>query len=90
MRLSDLDVLDRDAFRLFLQLLGDALSAWRPGTESVSATTNDGTMEIRLTRVRGGGIAEISTLDGVLRGPEHLVEIVDLASRPEPVGADHE
>ncbi|MER7672855.1 TIGR02677 family protein [Kitasatospora sp. NPDC096128] len=89
-RLSDLDVLDREAFRLFLLLLGDALSAWRPGTESVSTTTNDGTMEIRLTRVRGGGIAEISTLDGVLWGPEHLVEIVDLAGHPEPVGAEHE
>ncbi|MET8540343.1 TIGR02677 family protein [Kitasatospora sp. NPDC004799] len=88
-RLSDLDVLDREAFRLFLLLLGDALSAWRPGTASVSATTNDGTMEIRLTRMPGGGIAEIRTLDGVLWGPEHLVEIVDLA-RAEPVGADHD
>ncbi|MFE1317921.1 TIGR02677 family protein [Kitasatospora phosalacinea] len=83
-RLSDLDELDRDAFRLFLLLLGDALSAWRPGTESVSATTNDGTMEIRLTRLPGGGTAEIHTLDGTLRGPEHLVEIVDLAPVPTP------
>lgn len=85
-RLSGLDELDRAAFRLFLQLLGDALSAWRPGTESVSATTNDGTMEIRLTRVRGGGIAEIHTLDGVLRGPEHLVEILDLTAERVPAG----
>ncbi|WAL70685.1 TIGR02677 family protein [Kitasatospora sp. YST-16] len=87
-RLSDLGVLDRDAFRLFLLLLGDALSAWRPGTESVSTTTNDGTMEIRLTRLPGGGIAEIDTLDGVLWGPEHLVEIVDLAPAREPLGDD--
>ncbi|MER7845140.1 TIGR02677 family protein [Kitasatospora sp. NPDC096077] len=85
--LSDLDELDREAFRLFLLLLGDALSAWRPGTESVSTTTNDGTMEIRLTRVPGGGIAEIHTLDGVLWGPEHLVEITDLASERDPLGA---
>ncbi|WP_063770660.1 TIGR02677 family protein [Streptacidiphilus carbonis] len=77
-RLSDLDVLDRDAFRLFLQLLGDALSAWRPGLMAVSATTNDGTMEIRLIRLPGEGTAEVHTHDGVLRGPEHLVEIVDL------------
>lgn len=86
-RLSDLGELDRDAFRLFLLLLGDALSAWRPDTESVSVTTNDGTMEIRLTRPRGGGIAEIHTLDGILRGPEHLVEITDLATEREPVGS---
>jgi uncharacterized protein (TIGR02677 family) len=77
-RLGELDALDRDAFRLFLQLLGDALSAWRPGLSAVSATTNDGTMEIRLTRLPGGGTVQIRTLDGVLRGPEHLVEIVDL------------
>ncbi|MFJ1751609.1 TIGR02677 family protein [Kitasatospora sp. NPDC088134] len=93
--LSDLGELDRDAFRLFLLLLGDALSAWRPGTESVSTTTNDGTMEIRLTRLPGGGIAEIATLDGTLWGPEHLVEIIDLApahsgpSAPGPLAGDH-
>ncbi|MER5640333.1 TIGR02677 family protein [Kitasatospora sp. NPDC002227] len=89
-RLSDLDELDRDAFRLFLLLLGDALSMWRPGTTSVSTTTNDGTMEIRLTRLPGGGLAEIDTLDGVLWGPEHLVEIVDLTSAGEVTGAGHE
>ncbi|MER6300857.1 TIGR02677 family protein [Kitasatospora sp. NPDC001539] len=87
-RLSDLDELDRDSFRLFLQLLGDALAKWRPGTESVSTTTNDGTMEIRLTSFPGGGIAEVHTLDGVLRGPEHLVEIIDLTT--ERAGASRE
>ncbi|WP_274036930.1 TIGR02677 family protein [Actinacidiphila cocklensis] len=86
-RLSEVDELDGDAFRLFLLLLGDALAAWRPGTETVSTTTNDGTMEIRLTRLPGGGTAEIRTLDGVFRGPEHLVEIVDLTAEPQAVGA---
>jgi hypothetical protein len=50
-------------------------------------------MEIRLTRLPGGGTAAIRTLDGVLRGPEHLVEIVDLVgpvAEPQPVGAGHE
>ena len=88
--LSDLDELDRDALRLFLLLLGDALAKWRPGTESVATTTNDGTMEIRLTRVPGGGVAEIRTLDGILRGPEHLVEIVDLTAEYAPAGAARE
>jgi uncharacterized protein (TIGR02677 family) len=81
-RLSDLRELDRDTFRLFLRLLGDALSAWRPGSDSVRATTNDGTLEIRLTRLPGRQTAEIHTLDGVLRGPEHLVEITDLTDAP--------
>lgn len=89
-RLSDLDELDREAFRLFLLLLGDALAKWRPGTESVSATTNDGAMEIRLTGLPGGGTAEIRTLDGVLRGPEHLVEIVDVMAERQAAGAGRE
>ncbi|MBB4924255.1 TIGR02677 family protein [Kitasatospora kifunensis] len=83
-RLSELDELDPAAFRLFLLLLGDALAAWRPGLDSVTATTNDGTMEIRLTRLPGAGSAEIHTFDGVLRGPDHLVEILDLAGGYEP------
>ncbi|MDH6127347.1 TIGR02677 family protein [Kitasatospora sp. GP82] len=86
-RLSELGELDRDAFRLFLLLLGDALSAWRPGMDSVAATTNDGTMEIRLTGLRGGGISEIHTVDGILWGPEHLVEIIDLAAERESGGS---
>lgn len=86
-RLGELAELDRDAFRLFLQLLGDALAAWRPGTESVAATTNDGTMEIRLTRLPGGGTVEIHTLDGVLRGPDHRVEIIDLTAEHEFAGS---
>ncbi len=86
-RLSDLDVLDPAAFRLFLQLLGDALSAWRPDTRTVTATTNDGTMAIRLTRLPGEEPAEIRTLDGVLRGPQHVVEITDLAGSAETDGS---
>ena len=86
-RLSDLGELDPAAFRLFLRLLGDALSAWRPGADTVAVTTNDGTMEIRLTRLPGTATAEIHTLDGVLRGPEHLIEITDLAADRESAGS---
>jgi len=44
------------------------------------ATTNDGTMEIRMTRVPQARTVEIRTADGVLSGPEHMVEIIDLAA----------
>ena len=74
-RLSQLDVLDPTAFRLFLGLLGDALSARGPDTREVRTTTSDGTMDVRLTVVPDAGAVEIRTLDGVLRGPEHLIEI---------------
>jgi uncharacterized protein (TIGR02677 family) len=77
-RLADLGELDPAAFKLFLGLLGDALAARIPGKRVVETTTSDGSMAIRLTMLEGAGQAEIHTPDGVLRGPDHLVEILDL------------
>lgn len=76
--LSELGVLDPKAFRLFLSLLGDALAARLPGDTEVKAVTGDGSMEVRLSLVPGGGEARIVTEDGVLTGPEHLIEITEL------------
>ena len=72
------DGLDPDAFRLFLALLGDALSARRPGDKQSSAVSADGTLEIRLELVDAARLVRIPTVDGVLTGPEHRIEIVDL------------
>ncbi|MDN3025731.1 TIGR02677 family protein [Streptomyces sp. S.PB5] len=77
-RLSALGELDPLAFGLFLQLLGDALATWRPGMTTTVATSNDGTMEIRLTALADGTTAEIRTPGGTFRGPDHTVEITDL------------
>lgn len=82
-RLAEIGQLDPAAFGLFLRLLGDALAARRHGERSVTTTTADGTMEIRLTAIDSGGFAEIHTPDGVFRGPDHLVEIVDLTVEDE-------
>ncbi|GAA3214832.1 TIGR02677 family protein [Actinocorallia longicatena] len=79
--LSRLNVLDPRAFRLFLGLLGDALSAGIPGETEVKAVTADGSFEVRLSLVPGGAEARIRTEDGVLTGPEHLIEITDLMGR---------
>ncbi|GAA1023032.1 hypothetical protein Aple_096220 [Acrocarpospora pleiomorpha] len=76
--LSKLDVLDPRVFRLFLGLLGDALSARMPGETEVKTVTADGSFEIRLSLVPDGGDIRILTGDGVLTGPEHLIEITDL------------
>jgi uncharacterized protein (TIGR02677 family) len=76
--LSDLGMLDPRAFRLFLALLGDALAVRRPGDTEVKTLTSDGTLEVRLSLVLDGGTATIRTADGVLTGPEHVVEITDL------------
>ncbi|MEV7930879.1 TIGR02677 family protein [Kitasatospora sp. NPDC088779] len=73
------DGLDPQAFRLFLAVLGDALSARAPGDSESSAITGDGTMEIRLKLVDLDTMVRIPTADGVLFGPEHVIEIIDLA-----------
>jgi uncharacterized protein (TIGR02677 family) len=77
--LSDLDVLDPRAFRLFLALLGDALAARKPGDSEIKTVTSDGTLEVRLSVVPDGGLATLRTEDGVLTGPEHIIEITDLS-----------
>lgn len=79
-RLSGLGTLDPVAFGLFLQLLGDALATWRPGMTHTTATSNDGSMEIRLTALDDGSTAEVHTPGGVFRGPDHTVEIIDLTA----------
>ncbi|MEV5711946.1 TIGR02677 family protein [Actinoallomurus sp. NPDC052274] len=76
--LSELGALDPRAFRLFLALLGDALAARRPGETEVKTVTGDGSMEVRLSLVPDGGVVRVRTEDGVLEGPEHLIEITDL------------
>ncbi|WP_432094743.1 TIGR02677 family protein [Streptomyces sp. bgisy100] len=76
-RLSALGELDPVAFGLFLQLLGDALATWRPGMRHTVATSNDGSMEIRLSALADGTTAEIRTPGGVFRGPDHHVDIID-------------
>ncbi|MFH9727051.1 TIGR02677 family protein [Streptomyces sp. NPDC017254] len=78
-RLSGLGELDPVSFRLFLQLLGDALATWRPGMTHTVATSNDGSMEIRLTALADGSVAEVRTPGGIFRGPDHTIEIIDLA-----------
>lgn len=77
-RLSDLGKLEPSAFRLFLSLLGDALASMRPHDREVATTTFDGTMAIQLTVLSDDRRCEIYTPDGVFRGPDHLIHIVDL------------
>ena len=84
-RLSDLGKLDRAEFPLFLQLLGEALAAGPPSADGeIRTRTADGSLEITL--VPADGFAEIVTDEGVLRGPDHEITIVDL-TEPPPVAA---
>lgn len=77
-RLSQLGELDSDAFGLFLSLLGHALSAQRPGETEIRTTTSDGSLDIHLSPIAGGGTIEIRTAQGIFRGRDHLLHIIDL------------
>src|SRR6266567_4733646 len=88
-RLSELGVLGDGEFRLFLRLLGEALSAGPPGPDgTIAARTSDGTMEIVLRPLDAGQAAEIITDHGVLRGPDHEIVITDLTEPVMPRPAD--
>lgn len=76
-RLSAVGELDERAFRLFLSLLGDALTAKVPGRDVVETTTSDGSVTVRLAALDDGTVAEISTGTGRFRGPDHLLQITD-------------
>lgn len=81
--LSELGPLDNAEFGLFLRLLGDALAAGPAGPDSTIRTrTADGTMEIVLRPLPYAGLAEIRTADGVMRGPDHEITIIDCVNVP--------
>jgi uncharacterized protein (TIGR02677 family) len=85
-RLSALSRLPRDAFDLLLDLLAEALSCKLTPDDEVSASSADGSIEIRMTPTGDGALARIETNDGALIGPDHHVEFVDLLA-PAPAMA---
>ena len=82
-RLSELGELDRDSFALFLQLLGDALSAVRKPGQVISINSGDGTLRIDLEPLDEHLRAAIHTPDGVFRGRDYRLRITDLERRED-------
>ena len=74
-RLSDLGPLDSHAFQLFLQLLGEALTAQPSPDDSVERQTSDGLLRIRLEPLGRETRAEIVTDAGTFAGRDHLITI---------------
>jgi uncharacterized protein (TIGR02677 family) len=79
-KLGELGELDTDAFGLFLGLLGDALAARRPDRREVATTTVDGTLAVRLVALADAPAVEIQTPAGIFRGPDHVIEIAEIAT----------
>ncbi|GAA1626703.1 TIGR02677 family protein [Georgenia ruanii] len=85
--LSAFGELDPAAFRLFLGLLGDALAAMGPRATTAQVHTSDGELTVTLTRLPGAGAMVITTPDGELSGPDHLVDIASTVDRVAPSAA---
>lgn len=88
--LSAFGELDVESFHLFLGLLGDALGSMGPQDRVSQVQTADGELTVTLTRISGGGTAAIHTPGGVLRGPDHLVDIASAVAQRSMPGDDAE
>lgn len=77
-RLSELGELDDGAFRLLLNLLGDALAASPGDDSSVTTTTGDGSLQITLAPLGPETTATLQTDAGVLSGRDYRLKIIDL------------
>lgn len=75
MRLSDFGTLDRLAFDVLLDLLGEALATRGDARATVETTSSDGTLHIKLEPAQDGRTATLATSDGELTGPDFFVTI---------------
>ncbi|MDX2377877.1 TIGR02677 family protein [Microbacterium sp. LRZ72] len=73
--LSAFGELDPEAFRLFLGLLGDALASMGPRASTSTVHTSDGELRVTLRRIDDAPPMALVTVDGVLTGPDHIVDI---------------
>jgi uncharacterized protein (TIGR02677 family) len=74
-RLSELGELNASTFRLFLILLGEALTAQTDPDEPVERLTSDGTLSVRLVPLEPTSRAEIQTDLGRFCGRDHRLLI---------------
>ena len=81
-RLSELGTLDVHAFALFLNLLGEALTAQASPEAPVELQSGDGLLRIRLEPLGRDTWAEISTPAGVFGGRDHVVTITRMEDLP--------
>lgn len=84
LRLSEISLLERDSFALFLDLLGEALARRVRPNEAVEASSADGSLHIVLEPLPDAPPAVLETVDGLFSGPDHLVTIHDLLADEPP------
>lgn len=75
-RLSELGFLDTHAFRLFLNLLGEALTAQETPDAVIERDTTDGLLRIRLEPLGPDTHARIETATGIFTGRDHILTVM--------------
>jgi len=79
-RLSELEHLETGEFELFLDLLGEAVSARVFAEEPVEILSGDGCLRVKLEPTGDGREAMILTADGVLSGPDHWISVEQISA----------
>ena len=79
-RLGDLGPLSDPSFRLFLDLLGHALTQRDDRTGLIDVESADGSLRILLNPIPDAPVATLTTSGGNFTGPDHLITIE--ATRP--------
>lgn len=74
-RLSELGRLDRHAFGLFLNLLGEALADMHAPDEPIERRTRDGSLTLTFTPIPDAPVVVIETDDGEFAGRDHWIHI---------------
>ena len=83
MRLSELEHLEPVEFDLFLDVLGEAVSARVSSTEAVEILSGDGRLRIKLEPTDDGREALILTTEGAFSGPDHWISIEQISAEEE-------
>jgi uncharacterized protein (TIGR02677 family) len=83
MRLSELEHLEPVEFDLFLDVLGEAVSARVFSTEPVEILSGDGRLRIKLEPTDDGREALILTTEGAFSGPDHWISIEQISAGEE-------
>ncbi len=85
-RLSELEHLETGEFELFLDLLGEAVSARVSAADTVEILSGDGCLKVRLEPTGDDRHARISTDDGMFSGPDQWISIEQIMTQDLPEG----
>jgi uncharacterized protein (TIGR02677 family) len=83
-RLSEIGRLDRHAFGLFLNLLGEALASMRSPQARIERHTSDGSLALTLIPIENAPVVTLATEDGEFAGRDHWIHIRDVGAAQPP------